>query len=119
LTDAPFSSVDDLATRIDIPQDGTLSLTIHQDAYVKVVLFGFARGQELSEHTASVPAILQQIKGKARWRLGGKQITATPGTWVHMPAQLSHAISAEEPCVMLLTLLTGAKAPASPASQQR
>lgn len=104
-----FRSVADLATRIQIPADGTLSLTLHQDEHVKIVLFAFAAGQELSEHTASVPAILQQVKGKARWRLGREEVAASAGSWAHMDAHLPHAISAEEPCVLLLTMLRGAK----------
>ncbi len=108
-----FTHVAELAGRIDIPADGTLSLTLHQDERVKVVLFGFAAGQELSEHTASIPAILQQIKGRARWRLGGQEIVAEAGAWAHMPAHLPHAITAEEPCILLLTLMKAGQ-PATP-----
>jgi quercetin dioxygenase-like cupin family protein len=111
---SPFAYTTDLATRVEIPADGTLSVTLHQDEHLKVVLFGFAAGQELSEHTASIPAILQQIKGRATWRLGGEDRVAEPGAWAHMPAGLLHAIKAEEPCIMLLTMLKSAKsAPAA------
>ncbi len=48
----------DLARQIEVPTDGTLSRTIHQDERLKVVLFAFSAGQELSEHTASMPAIM-------------------------------------------------------------
>jgi quercetin dioxygenase-like cupin family protein len=109
-----FTHVGDLLHRIEPPADGTLSLTLHQDEHVKVVLFAFARGQELSEHTASVPAQMQQLTGRARWRLGHEEIIAHPGTWVHMPAHLPHAIVAEDPCVMLLTMLRSAKQPGNP-----
>ena len=105
----PFTHVADLAARIEVPADGTLSVTLHQDDEVKVVLFGFAAGQELSEHTASVPAILHQIKGEARWRLGEQTIDAQPGTWVHLAARVPHAIAAQTPTIMLLTLLRSAK----------
>jgi quercetin dioxygenase-like cupin family protein len=105
-----FTEVADLASKIEIPAEGTLSVTLHQDEHVKVVLFGFAAGQELSEHTASVPAMLQQIKGEAKWRLGTETVLAKAGTWVHMPAHLPHAITAQTPTVMLLTMLRSAKA---------
>ena len=45
----------DLAQEAVPPQDGILSRTVFQDDKVKVVLFGFAVGQELSEHTAAKP----------------------------------------------------------------
>jgi quercetin dioxygenase-like cupin family protein len=110
MSSAPFTHVADLARQLDVPANGTLSVTLHQDEHVKVVLFGFAEGQELSEHTASVPAIIQQISGRARWRLGGQEVIAEAGTWVHMPANLPHAIVAQTPCVMLLTMIRAAKA---------
>ena len=115
MSSLPFTHVADLARHLTVPANGTLSVTLHQDEHVKVVLFGFAQGQELSEHTASVPAMLQQILGRARWRLGGEEVVAEPGAWAHMPANLPHAIVAQTPCIMLLTMLRGAKSsPAAP-----
>ena len=101
--------VDDLLKHITVPEKGTLSVTLQQDDHVKVVLFAFAAGQELSEHTASVPAIMHQISGKAKWVLAGKEQVADSGTWVWMPAGMPHSITAEDPCVMLLTMLKSAK----------
>jgi quercetin dioxygenase-like cupin family protein len=112
---APFTHIADLARHLEVPPNGTLSVTLQQDEHVKVVLFGFAQGQELSEHTASVPAIIQQISGSARWRLGGQEVIAEAGAWAHMPAHLPHAIVALTPCMMLLTMIRAAKAsPAAP-----
>ena len=48
----------DLADEIEPPTDGTLSRTVFNDERLKVILFGFSAGQELSEHTASSPAIM-------------------------------------------------------------
>jgi quercetin dioxygenase-like cupin family protein len=89
----------------DIPADGILSRTLYSDDHVKAVLFAFAAGQELSEHTASTPAILQVLKGEARLILGSDSVEAKAGTWVHMPAQLRHSVRAKTPLVMLLHLL--------------
>ena len=54
----------------DIPADSIVSKTILSNDKVKIVLFGFATGQELSEHTASMPAVLHIISGKANLTLG-------------------------------------------------
>ncbi len=88
----------------DIPADSILSRTFYTDDHVKVMLFGFAAGQELSEHTASQPAILHFLEGEAHLTLGDDTMDAGPGTWVHMPPQLSHSILAKTPVVMLLLL---------------
>jgi quercetin dioxygenase-like cupin family protein len=91
----------------DIPADGILSRTIYNDDQLKAVVFAFAPGQELSEHTASTPAVIHIVKGEALLTLGDDTIEARAGTWVHMPAQLPHSLQASTPMVMLLLLLKG------------
>lgn len=93
----------------DIPRDSILSRTIHNDEQVKVVLFSFAVGQELSEHTASTPAVIHILTGTARLTLGSEIVDAQEGTWVHMPAQLPHSVLAKTPVILLLLLLKGPK----------
>ncbi len=88
----------------EIPSDSIISRTIYQDDQVKVILFGFAAGQELSEHTASKPAIIHIVQGKARLTLGGDAMPAGEGAWAHMPPQLPHSVFAETPVTMLLYL---------------
>ncbi|WP_129675629.1 cupin domain-containing protein [Candidatus Chloroploca sp. Khr17] len=102
------TSFQDLAAQVTIPTDGTISRTIYQDTHLKAVLFGFAAGQELSEHTASMAAMLHIVEGSATLTLGTEVLEAGPNTWVHMPAQLPHSIVAKTPVVMLLLLLKGA-----------
>lgn len=50
----PYLFFKDLAQQVEIPQDGILSRTLYQDEHVKAVLFDFDKGQDLSEHTASI-----------------------------------------------------------------
>lgn len=101
----PYTLIADLALQVETPADGTLSRTIHQDERLKVLLFSFSAGQELSEHTASTPAIMHFLSGEADVTLGGDTVAANAGTWVHMPPQLPHSIRTKTPVVMLLTLL--------------
>ena len=101
-----YSFIADLATQIpDIPSDSIISRTVYSDEAVKAVLFGFAAGQELSEHTASSPALLHILRGEATLTLGSDSMEAREGTWAHMPAQLPHSVLAKTPVVMLLLLL--------------
>jgi len=104
---APYTYFADLAAQIEVPKDGTLSRTLYQDERIKVVLFGFAAGQELSEHTASTPAIMHFLVGQARVTLGEETQEAGPGTWVLMSPNLKHSIQAQTPVTMLLQLLKG------------
>ena len=45
-----------LPFRGEPPEDGILSRTLFNDDRVKAVVFGFGKGEELSEHTASTAA---------------------------------------------------------------
>ena len=105
MNETAYTYFADLAAEVEPPADGTLSRTIYQDERLKVVLFGFASGQELSEHTASTPAIMHVLKGEAKISLGNNTVSAKAGTWVHMPPNLKHSIRADTPVSMLLLLL--------------
>jgi len=105
---ANYVVIQDLLKAVEIPKDGTLSRTIHRDDHLKIVLFGFAGGQELSQHTAAVPAIIEILQGDARVTLDGDEKELSAGSWVFMEAKLPHSVYARTDVVMLLTMLTGA-----------
>lgn len=93
----------------DIPQDSIVSRTLHADDDVKIVLFGFAAGQELSEHTASMPATIIILRGDADLTLGGDKVSGGAGTVAHMAANLPHSVYAKTPVVMLLMMIRSGK----------
>lgn len=101
----PYTHIIDLAKEVQPPDKGILSRTLYNDERLKAVIFGFGQGEELSEHTASMPAILHFLQGEATVGLGDDVQEAQVGTWVHMPAGLKHSIQAKTPMVMLLILL--------------
>ncbi|MGB0386029.1 MAG: cupin domain-containing protein [Ardenticatenaceae bacterium] len=82
---------------------------VYKDDNVRVILFRFAAGKGLSEHTSDKPAVLHFLQGDAKVTLGDKTISAEAGTWVHMPPKLPHSIMAQTPVYMLLQILTGGK----------
>ncbi len=100
-----YTHFSDLPKEVQSPDKGILSRTLYNDDRLKAVAFGFAQGEELSEHTASMPAVLHFLQGEARLTLGDDAVDAKAGTWVHMPAGLRHGIQAKTPVVMLLLLL--------------
>ncbi len=102
-----YHYIEDLAHEVTVPADGILSRTLHNDDRVKMVLFAFSPGQELSEHTAASPAILHILQGEARLRLGDDVKEVRAGAWVHMNPQLPHGLLAKTPVIMLLLLLKG------------
>lgn len=102
-----------LTEGVEIPKDGILSKTLLNDERAKVVLFGFDKGQELSEHTASMPAILQFVSGEADLKLGTDPGKGLPGDFVYMQPNLPHSVFAVTPVVMLLVLIKNAEGSAA------
>ncbi|MBM3493447.1 MAG: cupin [Armatimonadetes bacterium] len=100
----------DLHSDSAVPEAGIISRTLHSDDLVKVVLFGFDAGQELSEHTASVPATIHILTGEAEVVIGADRREAAPGFWAWMPANMPHSILAHSKTVMLLYMVKAAKA---------
>ena len=103
----PATYLSDLIAEIEIPSQGTLSRVLYKDAAIRLVVFAFDEGQELTDHTSQHAAIVQVLAGSIELDLARKTVVVAPGGWVHMPPQLSHAVRAIEPTVMVLTLLTG------------
>ena len=89
----------------EIPPESIVSRTVYRDDQVKAVLFGFAAGEGLSEHTAAQAAILYFVQGEATVTLGDETQTAAPGTFIHMPPKLTHGVTAHSDVLMLLLLL--------------
>lgn len=88
-----------------VPGDSILSRTFYKDERLSAVLFSFAAGEELSEHTSTYPAIIHILSGRARLRLGADESVVEAGAWARMAPQLPHTVIAETPVVMLLLML--------------
>jgi quercetin dioxygenase-like cupin family protein len=102
---APAVAIADIRAELPVPQDGTLSRVLYRDERLRIVGFAFAAGQELTEHTAAWPVVLQVLDGRLALRAGDDDLALVPGGWVLLPARQPHALRAEEPTVMLLTML--------------
>jgi quercetin dioxygenase-like cupin family protein len=96
---------EDLGAHAPMPENGILSRTIHNDDRAKVIQFVFAPGQELSAHTAPMPAMLYFVSGEATLKLGPDVREAKAGTFTYMTPKLEHGIQARTETVMLLVML--------------
>ena len=104
----PNLFIPDLAALLPETSDQTIvSKRVYQDDKVTTILFSFAPGEELSEHTSAFPAILHFLSGSAEITLGDDAHVVTAGAWSHMPPHLPHSIKAITPTTMLLLMLRG------------
>jgi quercetin dioxygenase-like cupin family protein len=84
--------------------NGIVSRTLLRTAGQRVVLFGFAEGQELTEHTSTQTAIVQILTGECEFILAGKSHPMKSGDLIYMPPNLPHSVRATRQFSMLLTL---------------
>lgn len=97
---------------ISLPQEaqyapnGIVSRTLFRANGTRQVLFGFAAGQELTEHTSPHHALVQILSGQCTFFLKGEPHTLKAGDQLYMPPGLPHAVQATESFSMLLTLVT-------------
>ena len=100
MTDLP-----DVTALVAVAPDSTVSRTVLKAAGARLVLFAFDVGQELSEHTAAMPVLLQVLDGQLRVTADGRSVVLVPGGVVHLAARVPHAVLALEPSRLLLTML--------------
>ena len=100
-----MTDVMDLAGLIEVNEAATVSRTVLKAQGVRLVLFSFDTGEELSEHTAAMPVLIQVLHGRLSVTADDRTVTLTPGSIIHLSTRLPHAIVAEEPTKMLLTML--------------
>jgi quercetin dioxygenase-like cupin family protein len=85
--------------------NGIVSRTLMRTASSRVVLFGFAEGQELTEHSSTQHALIQILTGQCEFTLAGVAHQLKSGDLIYMPPNLPHAVKATGQFSMLLTLL--------------
>ncbi len=100
-----MTEISDMADLIEIRPSSTISHTPLSEEGARVVLFGFDTDEELSEHTAAVPVLLQVLSGQLDVTAAGRSVTLAPGGLIHMNARTPHSVLALEPTVLMLTLL--------------
>ena len=95
----------DVAGRAALQPESTVSTTVLRADGARVVVFAFDSGQELTEHTAALPVLLQVLSGRLAVTASGRTVNVTPGDLIHLPARLPHSVVALEPTHLQLTLI--------------
>ena len=72
-----------------------------------VTAFAFDAGQELSEHSTPFDALLHVVDGAAEVRVEERTFTVRAGEQILLPANRPHAVKAQDPFTMLLTMVRG------------
>ena len=101
----------ELAAAVQTSAAGIVSRTVLQTPELRVVLFAFAEGQELTGHSSKRRAVVQVLSGECEFQFNGAWTRLAAGTLLHLPPGHPHAVRAHAGAFsMLLTLGAGAQA---------
>ena len=94
-----------LGDMVDYQDGSVVSRTIIDKPTGTVTLFSFDEGQGLSEHTAPFDAMVNVLDGAAEVSIAGEPHTVGAGEMIIMPADIPHALRANQRFKMLLVLV--------------
>ena len=103
--DACYGKVAGLEQLIGYADDSVVSKTLLDKPIGTITLFAFDAGQRLSEHAAPFDAVVQVVDGQGVVTIDGTDQPVDTGQIVIMPANIPHAVRAEQKFKMLLTMI--------------
>jgi quercetin dioxygenase-like cupin family protein len=104
LIDSEREKILSLPAETQYAPNGIVSRTLIRTANTRTVLFGFAEGQELTEHTSTQHAVVQILSGECEFSMAGKPCQLKAGDLLYMPPNVMHSVKATKQFSMLLTL---------------
>jgi quercetin dioxygenase-like cupin family protein len=96
-----------LAEDLPVTAAATTSRGLVDNDRVRVVAFAFDTGEQLTEHTSSMPVVVQLISGSMRFEVAGATHHLTSGDCVYLAPSELHALEALEPSMMSLVMIRG------------
>lgn len=106
-TDTSKGVAFNLENHVAYADGSVVSKTLLKKETGNITLFAFDQGQGLSEHTAPFDAVVHILDGAAEITIGGKPQIVAAGEMVIMPANVPHALQAEQKFKMLLVMIRG------------
>ena len=94
-----------LKDHIEYSPGSVVSRTLKESKAGTITLFAFDAGQGLSEHSAPFDAVVHVIDGQGHFIIGGEDHNLSEGQLIIMPANVPHAVRAEQKFKMLLLML--------------
>ena len=105
MSTAPKAEILNLAEMVNYQPGSVVSRQITKSDTGNITLFAFDEGQGLSEHTTPFDALVHVLEGSAEIIISGKSNYLKMGDAIIMPAGEPHALQADGPFKMLLTMI--------------
>lgn len=94
----------DLFNAVEFPKEGVFSKVLAKGVVSNHTLMCLTKGTDISEHTSTREAVVTVLKGSGSFVVRGKKIKVKPGTFIFMPKDAPHSLSADEDMAFLLSL---------------
>lgn len=94
-----------LTQQVQIMPGQIVSKTLAQNKAVSITLFAFDQGEEIGTHDSDGDAMVTVLEGTGRFTVDGKEYLVGTGETLIMPSKKPHAVYAEAPFKMLLTVV--------------
>lgn len=102
---APVGEQFNLVEHVTYAEGSVISKTLLDKGIGNITLFSFDKGQGLSEHTSPYDAVVHILDGEAEIIIGGDMRIVKTGEMIIMPANIPHALLAQEQFKMLLIMI--------------
>ena len=99
------SQVLELAEMVTYQPGQVVSRTLAQNKAVSLTLFAFDKDEEISSHSSHGDAMVTILEGKAKVTIGKDEYAVSAGQTIVMPAGIAHAVAADGPFKMYLTVI--------------
>lgn len=103
--DGPVAEPFRLDTLLEYQSSAIVSRTLIDAGDTTMTVFALEEGQRISEHSAPHDALVQVIDGTGCVEIDGEPYALDTGESIVFPANVPHAVEAEESFKMLLTMV--------------
>jgi quercetin dioxygenase-like cupin family protein len=95
----------DLASEVPVTPSATTSRVVVANEVVRVVIFAFDAGEQLTEHTSTKPVVVQVLRGALGFEVAGATHELAAGDCVYLAPNELHALEAREPALVSLVMI--------------
>ncbi|MGE0543460.1 MAG: hemerythrin domain-containing protein [Dehalococcoidia bacterium] len=100
-------TTDELLGSEALARDGRTARTLVKSGPLRIVLVAIGAGGDVQEHQAAGPTTIQAVRGRVTIAGGGVDHALQQGDVLTLPAAMPHALRAEEPSAVLVTIVMG------------
>lgn len=94
-----------LSKQVDTLPGQIVSKTLSKNEHHSLTLFAFDKDGEISSHASDGDALVTVLDGTGKITIEGKEYILQTGESIVMPAGIPHAVYAQSPMKMFLTVI--------------